>query len=416
MHAVWTGLAVLALAFVAIRGAEKAGRPRSDFAIYHAAGRAVLDGRDPQAVEGFLYLPAFALVVAPLAALELPFAAVLWTALSLAAFVLALRLTIGLVAPGRAPPWLTWALLLTTLRLVDSNLAYGQVNLITLALVVAGYAALERGHERRAGAWLGVAAALKVLPAFFLVHLALTRRWRALAVGLAVGLVLAIGLPVVVQGSDVALDGLLRWFESEVRPYLHGGPALLERRDYVPGHSLTAALYRSLAAIPATSKGLAGPTANVVAHDLATVAWLVRAANLVVLAAFAWSVLRGRSRDAHERARGFALAVATALVTAPLVHKAHLVWLVVPWAWLAVELARRPSRSRTGLALVSVALVALSVPPLLGGFARTVATHNALFGGLLGTWVALVASGGHAHFGGAGRYVEQPADATGTND
>ena len=62
----------------------------NDFSVYYTAARAVLDGVDPYSVEGtggrpFVYPLGFAVLLAPLAALPFPVAAVLWTALSLAA-------------------------------------------------------------------------------------------------------------------------------------------------------------------------------------------------------------------------------------------------------------------------------------------------------------------------------------------
>ena len=284
-------------------------------------------------------------------------------------------------------------MLLAAFRLIDSNLAYGQVNLITLGLVALGYAALARGHALRAGAWIGAATALKVLPALFLVHCFLLRRPLAACVGALVAVAVAFGLPAAAFGVEAAVDGVARWFASEAQPYLAGGPALLERRDYVPGHSLTAAAYRSLAAIPATSKGAGGPAANVAALELATVAWIVRGLVAAHVTAFVALTVRAGRATGRELARSAALALATALVVGPLVHKAHLVWLVPVWTVLLVE-ARRGSgpvvwalRVLLGL---SIGLVALSVPALFGSLARDFATHNALFFGLESAWIATV--------------------------
>ena len=64
------------------------------------------------------------------------------------------------------------------------------LNAPLLALIVAGAAALAAGDERRAGAWFGVAAALKVVPGLLLVYLAARGRWRGAAMGAATGLLL----------------------------------------------------------------------------------------------------------------------------------------------------------------------------------------------------------------------------------
>ena len=80
------------------------------------------------------------------------------------------------------------------------------LNAVLLALLVAAALELGRGREGRAGAWIGAAAALKVFPAFWLLYLAYRRRWRGLAIGIAVaaGLSLAPLLRYGVQGAFVA--------------------------------------------------------------------------------------------------------------------------------------------------------------------------------------------------------------------
>src|SRR5439155_1396864 len=58
---------------------------------------------------------------------------------------------------------------------------------------VAAAADLEARRDGRAGAWIGLAAAIKGFPALLLVYLAYRRRWRGLAAGIAVGGALTVG-------------------------------------------------------------------------------------------------------------------------------------------------------------------------------------------------------------------------------
>ena len=56
-------LVVLACALFALRGVRKALRPKgSDFTIYYEAAQAAREGTDPNAVEGYIYLPTFAVL------------------------------------------------------------------------------------------------------------------------------------------------------------------------------------------------------------------------------------------------------------------------------------------------------------------------------------------------------------------
>ena len=73
---------------------------------------------------------------------------------------------------------------------VQRNFENLNLNAPLLAMIVAGAIALERDDERRAGAWFGAAAALKVFPGLLLVYLLLRGRWRGAAVGGATGLLL----------------------------------------------------------------------------------------------------------------------------------------------------------------------------------------------------------------------------------
>lgn len=77
----------------------------------------------------------------------------------------------------RAWQWLVFALLFQ--RCIAQNLTHGQLSLWVGTCVALGVVHLLRGNDRRAGAWLGVAAALKLTPLLFLPALPLMRRPRA---------------------------------------------------------------------------------------------------------------------------------------------------------------------------------------------------------------------------------------------
>jgi len=86
------------------------------------------------------------------------------------------------------------------------------LNAILLASLVAAAGDLARGRdgERRAGIWIGIAAALKVFPILWFFYLAARRHWR----GLAIAVVVAAGssvAPLLRYGVPGAFDAIWDW-------------------------------------------------------------------------------------------------------------------------------------------------------------------------------------------------------------
>jgi alpha-1,2-mannosyltransferase len=177
-----------------------------DLRVYHGAVEWWLAGDPlysfllPHTRYGFTYPPFAAVVMTPLAAVSEPVAGLLAT---VASAVIVGVTTWWLVAPvARRAGWSPWYAVGIAIPVivvsdpVRETIGFGQVNLFIVALVVADVVALRRGG-RWAGLGIGLAAAVKLTPAVFVLYLLLTRRWRAAAV--AVGAcVAATGLAFVV--------------------------------------------------------------------------------------------------------------------------------------------------------------------------------------------------------------------------
>src|SRR5690606_5323799 len=112
---VLTGLFIGVGASSVVRAAYL-NKERSDFGVYHAAGRAVLEGTPLyEAVNSrgwyYMYLPPFALLMVPLALLPLPAAAGAFYLVSLAMLLHSVRVSVRLAearaGPGRAGPFWT---------------------------------------------------------------------------------------------------------------------------------------------------------------------------------------------------------------------------------------------------------------------------------------------------------------------
>ena len=395
---------LLLVLFFAVRGAGLSLREQgNDFTVYYDAGRAALEGRDPLSVRYFIYLPVYAVAMAPLSLLPYGAAAVLWAAIGLVALVACAKLCIELLLPegrgvGDGPPssgwaWLWWAPAACVARPIDSNFANGQVNLIVLWLVLLGLRAVRRGNERGAGLWLGAATALKLVPGLFLAYLLARRSWRAAAWGALAVVALAFLAPVPLLGWNGNLRAMGHWWSTIAGPYARGGEELLEARGHLPGQSLTAVAYRLLSDSPASS---ARPEerANVASLDPDIVRALVRAAAALLLLAVlvpvaAWP----RARGTPEQVREAALVASTALLIGPLVHKAHMVWLILPFA--AALHAAFVERSRGAIAALAIAVLLVSgtAPALVGrGAATSFLTYNVVFWGALALHAWLLAS------------------------
>jgi alpha-1,2-mannosyltransferase len=136
---------------------------------------------------GFTYPPFAALAMLPLALFTQHTA--LWVNGTLSAVVLVV-LTWWLVAPIAARHgWSRWFAvgvavpLVYLIEPVRETIAYGQVNLYLVALVLVDVALLARGH-RFAGVGIGLATAIKLTPGLFILYLVITGRWRAAATAL----------------------------------------------------------------------------------------------------------------------------------------------------------------------------------------------------------------------------------------
>jgi len=298
-----------------------------DLHVYERSGAAVRAGahlyalRFPGAL-AFTYPPFAALLLAVLTLPASALLAPLLTAVSLVLLPLMLALALRLDRPR--PAHARWALALALsaaalwLEPVWTTLRYGQIDLLIATLVV--WDLSRAGHARSRGVGIGLAAALKLTPAIFIVYLLLTRRTRAALVSLAT-------FTATVAVAYLALPG-------DSREYWGGAfaePDRVGRIENAANQSLRGALARVL------------HTANV------TELWLCLAAILAVigLALAAAAARRG------EEVRGFALCALTGLLVSPISWSHHWVLAVPALALLALEARRR--RSRVGLAACALA-------------------------------------------------------------
>ena len=181
---------------------------RIDADVYRMGGRAWLDGR-PLYADGvkfrteaglelpFTYPPLAAIVFSPLAWVSLPVAGVVITAVTLVLLVVSIWIvltrlgvaenTAALPGPPWARRWLLAAALVavtvTVLEPIRANFSFGQINVVLMTLVIADCVPRRTPWPR--GVLLGLAIALKLTPAVFLLYFVLRRDVRAVAWAMA---------------------------------------------------------------------------------------------------------------------------------------------------------------------------------------------------------------------------------------
>ena len=166
-----------------------------DFRIYMWGGHAVLhDNRLYLALaygHWFTYSPFAAIVFVPLATLPLAVARVGWDLVSVVALAYSCVVIIKLA--GYRPSRLMIAGLVAAAMALDpvyQTLFLGQINLILLALILTDVWRVSRGRD--AGIGVGIAAAIKLTPAIFIVFFLLARRTKAAVI--AAGTFIVCGL------------------------------------------------------------------------------------------------------------------------------------------------------------------------------------------------------------------------------
>jgi len=307
-----------------------------DLAIYRDAVRWWVDGGQLYAYRneagfGFTYPPFAAVCMLPLAVLPLSVAAAVTSVATAAAVTVT---TWWLVAPLAErhgwPRWYAVALavpLVCALEPIRETMGFGQVNMILVVLVLADLRALGRG-SRWAGVGIGLAAAVKITPALFIVYLLVTRRWRAAAVatGTAAGAtLLAAALS---PGTSWQFWTVTLWDTSRVG-----------KLDYASNQSVLGLLAR-----------LADPAPP------SRLLWLVL---VLPLAAFGmWRAAQAyRSGD---EVVGFTLTGLTTVLLSPISWTHHLYW-VVPALVVLVDVAARSAGHRRAVPLTAAVAVYAAV-------------------------------------------------------
>lgn len=189
----WTGVGLLVLTavFLWFLPPSRQQVERVDFDVYWGAVRSMLNGGELYEfsilsggqVLPFVYPPFAAILMVPAALTGIERSAALWVLLQIPATVLLAWLVVRSRPPAHERSWvgLTSRGLLVWLGLVFSHavsfgIGLGQVSLMLVAVVVLDLVVVP---PRWRGFLTGLAAAVKLTPAAFVLYLLATRQWRA---------------------------------------------------------------------------------------------------------------------------------------------------------------------------------------------------------------------------------------------
>lgn len=295
-------VALLILPFVIQYGTTSPWRPSTiDLEVYVYAVKDMLAGKDIFATTTpfwnlyFIYPPVAAILMLPLAFGPYVMWQVIWTAgLILAQWVVLKRCRIRrgwLLA-------LAGVVVVLAVEPIRTTLGYGQVNTMLMALVVADLLPNRPGERRRIpqGTLVGLAAAIKLTPALFVIFLFLVGRKRAAITGIISFLAFT-----VVGAIFLFSETMDFWFG------LAGGDTRTASPLYAGNQSLLGVFYR-LVGIPA----------------VATVLWLVIAGS----AALIGTLVAAHWWRAGQRVFAVALVGLCTCLASPLSWTHHYVWIL----------------------------------------------------------------------------------------
>lgn len=216
-------------------------RKQGDFNVYYRAGHRVLHGLaiyPPDDSDRFLYAPIFAIAFAPLAAMPRRLAQLVFftiNAFALVEFVLGA----GVILFGRArrlPAALIVLPVLLAFVFIDNNIEHGQINLLTLALIVWAIVGAEESRNASAGAMLAAAILIKPFAVLAALFLLARSRFAALGWSIVAGIALLV--------APIVFFGLHRWIDQNAA-YLTAMVSMTNRyRTMITNQSAVSAVAR----------------------------------------------------------------------------------------------------------------------------------------------------------------------------
>jgi hypothetical protein len=395
-----TRVVCLGIAAALIASAIRNIKEDGDFRGYMEVGELVLQGADIYAEsrpDVNTWPPLYAVVCIPfalLARVSVYLARAVWLGINFACIAALFRLCVALVHRRpltlhgtRGSVALASAAVLGPLvlsaRFLLGNLDRLQINMVILAACLAGSLWIVRGRQIAGGALIGFAAAVKVLPVFFLPYFAWKRWWPAFWAALATGATASLA-PVLIYGPERFVAYVRHWIALSTGswPVRKGNQSVYAMVDRLYTHDAIVwdASHKRLTASN-------DPVVAVIVYGLLAVV-----AVLFVLAARRG----GRTHDSPATTIELAIVLCVTVLFAPLAWKHYFVFLLlgqfVLWhaAFGGGYAISDPARRRFAWMLgVSYVLTTLTVRGVVG---KTLAqTFETMSNVTLGALVVLAA-------------------------
>lgn len=326
-----TALVVIFALSIASTIAFLVGNDYIDLLVYRMGARVLLDGGDiygaiPPVVDDFglpfTYPPLSAVLFVPLAVLPVTLAKFVFGAASVAALVVTLRLVLARVRPGLSTgtSWMVTAVAVAValqLEPVRETISFGQINMVLMALVAVDVLAVKPKWPR--GLLIGLAAAIKLTPAGFLLLFLLARDWRT-------------SVRIVVSAAGFSAAAYLLMPEASTKYWLHTLPDT---------GRIGSAYYAGNQSFKAVVARFAPP------DPLETALWLGAVAIMLVVAIVAIRLALARG----ALALALLANAAAVLLASPVSWSHHWVWVAPALLVLAFEVLRAPTRRRIAVAV-----------------------------------------------------------------
>ncbi|MER7165741.1 glycosyltransferase family 87 protein [Micromonospora sp. NPDC000207] len=340
-----------------------------DLNVYYGAlnhwvndGGEIYDFLKPGTQYGFTYPPFAALVMLPMAYLSWHAAIVVSVTAGVLVSVVVIWWLLDPVA--RRSGWTRWFTLAVAVCLAAAyepmreTVNFGQVNMLLLFLVAVDLLRLLPAGSRWAGVGIGLATSIKLTPGIFIVHLLVTRQWRAACT--------ATGTAAATTLLAAAL------FPNASREFW------------------TAALWNTgrvgeLAFV--SNQSLRGVVARLSPDHPSTLGWL--ALVLVTLVIWAWRIRAASAAGDH--ATGFALTGVVMCLVSPVTWVHHLVWLLPGLILLVDNGMAAPARSRRRIVLLAAAAVGyvFLTSRIVWSWERDFTGLDGFLGGNAYVWISL---------------------------
>lgn len=187
---------------------------KPDLLMYYVAGQDVLAGRNVyltgQTYFNFLYTPFSALQFAPYALFSREVLKWTMTIGSLVSLLLSTWLSLRFLAYPNTKATIATTVFLSAFLLwlepVQQTFEYGQINLILMAIILGGYYVAK---QKPSGLLIGLATAIKLTPAIFIIYLFLTKRsHKAMLAIITIIITILVGYIVLPESSQLYWQGL----------------------------------------------------------------------------------------------------------------------------------------------------------------------------------------------------------------